>query len=68
MDKGSDGQIPSGVSGHTKAQEGPNPVVVERRYEHCRRTASSEYVRPCPLIQFVIYVIYITAQITIHIY
>lgn len=63
MNKGSNGQIPSSVSGHSKAKERPNPVVVERGNEHCGRTTSSEYVRPCPLVQIVIYIIYITAYI-----
>lgn len=65
MNQCGDGQIPSGVSGHSKAQEGPNPVVVEGGYEHCGGTTSSEYVRPCPLVQIVIYVIYVTAQLYI---
>lgn len=29
MDKGSDGQVPSSVGGHSQPKEGPNPVVVE---------------------------------------
>lgn len=34
---------------------------MERRYENCSGTASSEDVGPCPLVQIVIDVIYVTA-------
>lgn len=60
MNKGSDGQIPSSVGGHSQPKEGPNPVVVEWRYEHSGGTASSKDICPCPLVQMVVNVVYIT--------
>jgi len=60
MSNGCNGQIPSSVGGHAKTKEGPYPVVVEWWDEHCGGTASSKYVGPSPLVQVVIYVVYIT--------
>lgn len=61
MNNSCNGQVPGCVSGHSKAKKGPNPIVMERRYENCSGTASSEDVGPCPLVQIVIDVIYVTA-------
>lgn len=63
MNKGCNGQIPSCVRGHAKANEGPYPVVVEWGYEHCGGTTSSENISPSPFVQVVIYVVYVTACI-----
>ena len=61
INKGCNGQVPSCVRGHAKAKERPNPVVVEWGYEHCGGTACSENVSPSPLVQVIIYVVYVTA-------
>jgi hypothetical protein len=50
MEKRGDGEVPSGVGGHAKAEERPNPVIVERWYENGRGTASPKYISPCPLV------------------
>lgn len=60
MGKSSNSEVPSGVSGHPEAKKRPNPVVVERWYEHRRGTASPKYVRPCPLVQIIVYVVNVT--------
>ena len=64
MDQGCNGQVPSGVGGHAKPKKRPNSVIVERGYENGRSTTSSEYVCPCPLVQMIVYVVYIAAYIT----
>lgn len=61
MEEGGYGEIPSSVSGHGEAQKWPNSVVVERWNKYCGRTAGSEYVRPCPLVKLIVYVIYVAA-------
>lgn len=61
MNYGCNGHIPSSVGGHAKPKKRPDSVVVERGYEHSGGTASSEYVRPCPLVQIVIYIVYVAA-------
>lgn len=50
MDEGGNGEVPSGVGGHAQAEEGPDTVIVEGGYEHRRRAAGSEDVRPCALV------------------
>lgn len=61
MNEGCDRHIPGSVGSHTKSKERPNPIVVEGRYEYCGSTTSPKYVCPCPLVQMIIYVVYITA-------
>ena len=63
MEERCNGEIPSGVRGHYQAEEGPDSVVSKWRNEDRGGTASSKYVSPCPLVQIVIYVIYIAAFI-----
>lgn len=60
MEKGSYGHIPCSVSGHNKAQEWPDSVIVERRDEDCCCTTGTKDVSPCSLVQIVIYVVYVT--------
>lgn len=60
VEKGGNGEIPGGVSGHEEAEEGPHPIIVEGWDEHCRRTARPKYVRPSPLVQVVVYIVYVT--------
>lgn len=62
MDKGGDGHVPGGVSGHSKAQKGPNPVVMERRNENGCSTTSSKNISPSSLVQMVIDVINIADE------
>lgn len=62
VNQGSNGQIPGRIGGHTKTKKRPNPVIVERRNEDSCGTASSEDVGPCPLVQSVIYVVYIAVN------
>ena len=62
MDKGSNGHIPSSVSGHHEAKERPNSVVMERRNENSGSTTSAKDISPSPLVQIVVYVIDITAK------
>lgn len=57
MHEGGDGEIPGGVGGHAEAEEGPNAVVVEGRYEHGGGAAGSEDIRPCALVKSIIYVV-----------
>lgn len=64
MNESCNRQIPGRVSGHTKTQKRPDAVVVEGRDEYGRCTARSEYIRPCPLVQTIVNVIYITATPT----
>ena len=59
VDEGGDGEVPGGVGGHAEAEEGPYPVVVERGYEHRGGAAGAEYVRPCPLVQPIVDVVYV---------
>lgn len=61
MEDWGNGEVPSSVSGHYKAQKGPDSVVVKRRNKDCGGTTSSEDVSPSPLVQIVIYVIYVAA-------
>ena len=61
MEKCGDGEVPSSVSGHDKTEERPNTVIVERWYEDGRGTTSTKYIRPSPLVQSIVYVIYIAA-------
>ena len=61
VDDGGDGEVPGGVGGHAEAKEGPYPVVVVGGYEHGRRAAGAKYVRPCPLVQPVVDVVYVAA-------
>lgn len=58
------GQVPGCVGRHSKAKERPNPIVMERRYEHCSGTASSKDISPSPLVQIVIDVIYVAEKPT----
>lgn len=62
MDKGSNGHIPSSIGCHHEAKEGPNSVIVERRYEDSGSTASAKDISPSSLVQIVVYVIYVTAK------
>lgn len=62
MDGGGDGEVPGGVGGHAEAEEGPDAVVVEGGDEHRGGAARPEYVRPCPLVQPVVDVVYVTAM------
>ena len=62
MEDGGNGEVPSSVSGHQESKKRPNPVVVEGRDEDCGCTTCPKYVCPCPLIQIVIYVIYVAAH------
>lgn len=62
MDKGSNGHIPSSVSGHHKAKERPNSVIMERGNENSGSTASAKYISPSPLVQIVVYIIDVTAK------
>lgn len=61
MNESSNRHIPGRVCCHTKTQKRPDAVVVEGRDENSCRTARSEYIRPCPLVQPIVNVIYITA-------
>ena len=61
MEEGCNSEVPGSVSGHDQAQEGPDSVVVEWRNKDCGGTAGSEDVSPCPLVQIIIYVIYVAA-------
>lgn len=63
VDQRSNGQIPSSIGGHDKAQKRPNPVVVERGDEHCSSTACTKDVGPCSLVQLVIYIVYVTEKL-----
>lgn len=60
MNYSCNGHIPGGVSGHAKTKKRPNSVVVERRNEHRGCAACSKYICPCPFVQMVVYVVYIT--------
>ena len=62
MEDGGIGEVPSSVSGHQESKKRPNPVVVEGMDEDCGCTTCPKYVCPCPLIQIVIYVIYVAAH------
>ena len=62
MKEGGNGEIPSSVGGHEQAKKGPNSVVVKGRNKHSGGTACSKYVCPSPLVQVIIYVIYIAAN------
>lgn len=55
-------EIPGSVSGHEEAQKGPDSVVVKGRNKDSGGTASSKDVSPSPLVQVVIYVIYVAEQ------
>ena len=55
-------EVPSSVSGHEEAKKGPDSVVVEGRDKYSGGTACSKDVSPTPLIQIIIYVIYVAAQ------
>lgn len=63
MNKSGGSQVPGGVSGHTKAEKGPNPVIVKRRDEDSGGATCSENVCPCSFVQVVINVIDITVHI-----
>lgn len=63
MSKSCNGHVPSSVGGHAKAKKRPNTVVMEGGYKYGGCAASSKYVRPCPLVQMVIDVVYITVVI-----
>lgn len=65
MENGGNGEVPSSVGGHQESKERPDSVVVEGRNEDCGCTTSSEYVCPCPLVQIIIYVIYVAATFII---
>lgn len=54
VDKGGDGDVPSGVGGHTQTQKGPNPVVVEGGNEDGGGATGSKYVSPGSLVQMVV--------------
>lgn len=60
MDKGGYSQIPCSVTGHEKAQEWPDSVIVERRDKDCCRTASSKDVSPSSFVEVVVYVVDVT--------
>lgn len=62
VDKSRNGKVPSGVSGHAKTEKGPYPVVVKRWNKYCGCTTRSEYVSPRPLVQLVVYIIYVTVH------
>lgn len=62
MEERGNSEVPSSVSGHDKAQKGPDSVVVKGRNKDSGGTASSEDVSPSPLVQIVIYVIYVAEQ------
>ena len=62
MDDGGNGEVPCGVGGHEEAEEGPDPVVVERRDEHRRGAAGAEDVRPRPLVVLVVDVVDVAAR------
>ena len=64
VEEGGDGEVPSGIGGHAEAQEGPDPVVVERRDEHRGGAARAEDVRPRPLVQPVVDVVDVTEENT----
>lgn len=63
MQEGGDGEVPGGEGGHAEAEEGPNPVVVEGGDEHRGGAARPEDVRPRPLVQPVVYVVYVADRI-----
>jgi hypothetical protein len=62
MKKSSNADIPGSKGGHKKPEKRPNSIVMEGRNEHCCGTACPKYVRPCPLIKLVIYVVYVAAH------
>lgn len=62
MDERRDGEIPSGASRRHQAEEQLDPVVVDRRDEEGCRAARPQDVRPCPLVEVVVDVIYVTAD------
>lgn len=62
MDNSGYGQVPSGISGHSKAKKRPNPVVMKGRYEHCSSTASTKNIGPSPFVQIVVDVVYVTVR------
>ena len=64
VDERGDGEVPCGVGGHAQAQEGPDPVVVERRDEHRGGAAGAEDVGPRPLVQPVVDVVDVAAHQT----
>lgn len=53
------GEVPRSVSGHSESKERPDSIVMERRNENSCGTTSPKYVCPCPLVQFIINIIYI---------
>lgn len=55
-------EVPCSVSGHEKAQKGPDSVVVKGGNKDSGGTASSEDISPSPLVQVVIYVIYVAVN------
>ena len=65
MEEGGDGEVPRRVGGHDEAEEGPDPVVVERRDEHRGGAAGAEDVGPRPLVQPVVDVVDVAAHQTI---
>jgi hypothetical protein len=65
VDGGGDGEIPGGVGGHAEAEEGPDAVVVEGGDEDGGGAARPEYVRPCPLVQPVVDVVDVTANMRV---
>jgi len=59
VNKRCNSHIPSGVGGHSKSKKRPHSIVVKWRNEHGGGTAGSKNISPCPLVKFVIYVVYI---------
>jgi len=60
-------EVPSSVSGHEEAKRGPDSVVVEGRDKYSGGTACSKDISPSPLIQIIIYVIYVAAKKVNHV-
>lgn len=63
MKKSSSGEVPGSEGGHEETEKRPNSIVMERRNEHCCGTTCPKYVCPCPLIELVIYVVYVAATL-----
>ena len=61
MEERGNGEIPCSVGGHYKAKKWPDSVIVKWRNKDCGCTTSPKDVSPSPLVQVIIYVIYVAA-------
>lgn len=62
MEKRGNGEVPSSVCSHEKAKKWPDSVIMKGRNEDGGGTTCPEYVSPSPLVQIIVYVIYVAAK------